>query len=1219
MRNKNILLSLSGFSILTVLALTLLWGSMVGATHEAAEKGALEVTPGAVSPDSTISTSDRQITIKLTDINLDNPIHIGTGPDGEAAQLGSTADGEQLLIPGGQGFGLMRLKLGTIFNPISAVGGAPIVDRNHDGKVDQNDIEIVKTDLNGDGSDDISVTAIFANDPDRGIVDFNVLDDRVAGSTFTVRYATSSKELTRGPKVFTQTLDFPTAKLITDESFTVTLTNELATGDIAVATGDVATGGSTTSTGVTSATFTATALGASGDAFTVTYIGNQSIATVDTVVSGQTFTGALSTTHGGAADGSGIEVIAGNANATAYTVGTNEATFTATAALTPGDTITAQYLGTDALTVPPTGLHLAEPFTLDLKREWLPLGDTNADKKVNTGDITVAIVGVSATNTPLVTSIGTTDTLAQPATGDVAGTTISLVHTGSDLAIGKKLSVTYRGLVDLVTVKGANNKEIPVRLRETKPNSGIFQATIFAVDGTAGDADSENKNFDPASTATADRPHIAVVDGGSVVVTYKDQDPSTHVDTVRVQVEKEPPTFSNTAPDDKAVTNLLTSVLTTEVTDLIAGVNASTQLAAGLPESVDLVLFVDAVPTAIKTADISVTETVAGSGVWKLSYNISKIPKIKDAIDNASEITSEINWVYFAKDKAGNGTGSGVRLLKVINIKPVLVEAFAGDNWDPTKAKGSRLRSSLTGGSDDPASIRVVFNQPMDAASFSASDFQVEGVTVIDVLGPFSEEPESVFLIVSPPLTPNATPNITLVGSVSDTGGNSLSTGDAPAKDAIAPTLDITILDNFTKGDISLSVRSNEAIVQSLPPRTITKCTVSDKICTGNPGTFTTSSKIVGPTEWSFDLKGLDVGRYVIVVNVQDQSSEGVVKTSGETDSTATGAHVFEIDAAVPGPTAGGAGSTTGDLNTTPSVLDDPATAGVDDNDLVLKDTMFVTIRWLTEAREYVGDSHGKVTLSKLELDGTDIKNLSTSPDGKAWTVAIPATQLGATEADQLGTHTLVFVGTDEGLNDSAEQTLKFEVVPRPKLKISIEPGVNLISVPAEPADGSLDAIIGASDDIDLVATYEPDNPLGPWLIAVRDSTTGLFAGPQSTLTSIDSKHAYFVRAGSFVTLSIEIPTAAVFGVFPPTIPVRAGWNLVPVSDITGLGAGALIPPKTYFAGADVTRVFTFTKNAWVSIDPTSAGTAALVPGPDDLIVGKGYWVWAEKAGTIIP
>ena len=922
------------------------------------------------------------------------------------------------------GFGLSA-------NPIGPGGGSPIVDRNHDGKVDKNDIEIVNADLNGDAFNDLSVTGIFG-DPERGNVQFQIEQFGLGGRGFFVRYATSAKELTRGPKVFTESLGFPTNTVITGEGFTVALTNELATGDITVTAGTVKTGGSTTTAGKTNARFEATGALAQGDAFSVAYIGNQVIATAGTVAQGGTFKAVLATTLGDTNGASGItfadiSVIAGNATATGFSGVT--ATFTATAALAPGEKITAQYLGTDALTLPPTGLHFGEVFTLDLKREWLPLQDTNGDKKVTTADITVAVVGVSAANTPFVTSIGVVGVLASPASGDVAGNTITLQHTGDDLAIGKRLSVTYKGLVDLVTVKGANNREIPLRLRETRPNSGVFEATIFAVDGSAGDPDSPNKNFDPTATSTADRPHIAVVDGGSIVVTYKDQLPSTHVETARVQVEKEPPTFSNTAPEDKAVTNNLTTVLSTEVTDTIAGVNPSTELVFGLPESINLVLTVDLVPTAIRTADITVTEAVAGSGVFKLEYNISKIPKLRNVIDNASEISSEIHWEYFAKDKAGNGTGSGVQLLKVINIKPVLVEAFAGDNWDPTKSKGERLRSALTGGKDDRTSSRVVFNQPMDPSSFQTGDFQVEAVAVVDVLGPFSEMPRSVFLSVDPPLDPAATPIVTIVGSVLDTAGNVLSTGSTIAKDAMAPGLIVTFLSNYTSGDITFTVSSDEAIVQSLPPRAVTKCFPFVTACTGDPGTFTAISKILGPTEWSFDLKGLGVGRYVVLLTVTDQSSQSIVGRAGSTDSTAAGALVFEIDKAVPAPTAGGVGSVTGDLNTTPSVLDDPATASVDENALILRDTMFVTIRWLTEAREYFGDSHGKVTLTKLELDGQDIKNLSTSLDGKKWTIAIPSSQLSASGVDQLGSHTLVFVGADELGNTSAEQTLNFTVV----------------------------------------------------------------------------------------------------------------------------------------------------------------------------------------------
>ena len=1009
MTNKRILLTLGGAGMLAALVLVLMWGAMVGATHEAAEKGTLEVSLGAVSPGPNISTADRRITIKLTDINLDNPVLVGRGPNGEKEQIG-TADGEQLHVPFGQSIGSFILQLSA--NPIGPGGGSPIVDRNHDGKIDKNDIEIVNADLDGDAFNDLSVTGIFG-DPERGNVQFQIQQAGLGGRAFFVRYATSAKELTRGPKVFTQTLDFPTNTVVTGERFTVALTNELATGDIFVTAGAVKTGGSTTSAGVTHATFEATGALASGDAFSADYIGDDLLTLLpDFVVPGGMFSMPLSltlldTNGNSAVSVADITVEPGFVGLSSYNAATNTATFVALAFVNRGYQFTLRYLGREVLTVPPTGLHIGEVFTLDLKREWLPLQDTNGDGRITTADITVAIVGVSATNTPLVTSIGTTDSLAlgHEATGDVAGTTITLLHTGDDLAIGKRLKVTYKGLFDLVTVKGANmGDEIPVRLREAKPNSGMFQATIFAIQGPGDNA--PNKNFDPTAPATADRPHIIVLDGGSIVVTYKDQLPSTHVETVRVQVEKEPPTFSNTAPDDKAVTNNLTTVLSTEVSDLIAGVNPSTELGRfGLPESIDLRLTVDAVPTAIKTADITVTETVAGSGVFKLGYNISKIARIKDAIDNASEITSEIHWEYFARDKAGNGTGSGVRLLKVINIGPVLVEAFAGDNWDPTQPKGARLRSALTGGEDDRTSIRVVFNQPMDPASFQPGDFQVEDVTVTDVLGPFAELPQSVFLIVDPPLLPDATPKVDIVGSVSDTAGNALSTGSTPAKDAMAPRLTVTLVSNYTSGDITFTVQTDEAIVQSLPPRTVTKC-VSEKVCTGDPGVFTTFSKIVSATEWSFDLKGLNVGRYVIVVHVTDQSTEAVSKTFGKTDSTANGALVFEIDSAVPAPL-----DATGDLNTTPA---DGATIGFT-NPLLLE------IRWSTEATEYVGDSHGRVTLTKAELDGASLLNLSSTQDGVRWTIAIPDITIGG--------HTLRFRGTDEGGNVSAEQTLNFTVV----------------------------------------------------------------------------------------------------------------------------------------------------------------------------------------------
>ena len=67
---------------------------------------------------------------------------------------------------------------------------------------------------------------------------------------------------------------------------------------------------------------------------------------------------------------------------------------------------------------------------------------------------------------------------------------------------------------------------------------------------------------------------LAVINGGSVVVTYRDQSPSRTIEA-RIKVESEVPSFSNTIPAKDTTTNDLNTVLSTEVVDRIAGVNPS--------------------------------------------------------------------------------------------------------------------------------------------------------------------------------------------------------------------------------------------------------------------------------------------------------------------------------------------------------------------------------------------------------------------------------------------------------------------------------------------------------------------------------------------------------------------------------------------------------------------------------------------------------------------
>ena len=95
---------------------------------------------------------------------------------------------------------------------------------------------------------------------------------------------------------------------------------------------------------------------------------------------------------------------------------------------------------------------------------------------------------------------------------------------------------------------------------------------------------------------------------------------------------------------------------------------------------------------------------------------------------------------------------------------------------------------------------------------------------------------------------------------------------------------------------------------------------------------------------------------------------------------------------------------------------------------------------------------------------------------------------MGATQADQLGSHSLVFNATDEAGNAlSKDAKLDFTVALRDLYELNLNPGINLVSLPSDPASTNINDVITSSDNINLVFTYNPADPRGPWLFASRN------------------------------------------------------------------------------------------------------------------------------------
>ena len=184
--------------------------------------------------------------------------------------------------------------------------------------------------------------------------------------------------------------------------------------------------------------------------------------------------------------------------------------------------------------------------------------------------------------------------------------------------------------------------------------------------------------------------------------------------------------------------------------------------------------------------------------------------------------------------------------------------------------------------------------------------------------------------------------------------------------------------------------------------------------------------------------------------------------------------------------------------------------------------------------------------------------------------------------------------------------------VSRDPVSIDLKPGWNLISLPFPPANPAINSVVNANHPADIVMAY--DNEKEAWLPSRRDADTRLFAGDVTVITA-DS--AYFIRTPSAQSLTLPRPPLAITAETPPplrVIYVGAGWNLVPFAS-NKFPPPDTIPAYEYFGtlGADGwLKALTFNpvEGTWESMGPQSGGEVQL---------GKGYWLYATKAGMIIP
>ena len=625
----------------------------------------------------------------------------------------------------------------------------------------------------------------------------------------------------------------------------------------------------------------------------------------------------------------------------------------------------------------------------------------------------------------------------------------------------------------------------------------------------------------------------------------------------------------------------------------------------------------------------------------------------------------------------------GTNLLTVDSKAPRLAGGVTGSATTGVAYKSSPPKGDARGITGKANSIKIEFaddgkdaddnaGSNIDAstvtpAAFTVGNNSVNSALVVD---------NDVYLTLSDNLGPDEQPSITIAsGQIKDKAGNAYG-GEriAKAKDGLGPNLSLSKSGDLSKDKVTVTVTTDEQLSQ-LPEVDLRRVGLSDGtlvdfgalVCqsvdeeAGSPLLLGVDIGDLGATEQcgalqepesetNTNLVGLVIadprapqggepsvsqtgalsytfsvtpstapgngGKFnVYVTGVDTQDSLNESKTGTNKGANNVGAFTFQLDSALNG---GG--------DPVVKVGEEEAVGGEGDVPTVEAiDNLIVTVDFAGEANEYPGDSYRTVDLTLAELtvsfkDGTTEKttfNLTTdvnSPDNVQFTLALLN--------PKVGNYSLKVKATDSAGNASgtAGHTSRWEVVSAKPVKIDLQPGWNMISLPFQPGNPAINSVIPSTHPADIVMTF--DGPTQTWLVSRRDAESGLFVGDIAVMTA---STAYFVRTTNFLALSILRPPIATNAAPPPQIPALAvvkGWNLIPiVSNASPLPDE--IPADEYFGtlanagNAGWLKAITFNTLArtWEDVTPgTPEGET-----PEMVKRGKGYWLYATGDGVIIP
>ncbi len=278
----------------------------------------------------------------------------------------------------------------------------------------------------------------------------------------------------------------------------------------------------------------------------------------------------------------------------------------------------------------------------------------------------------------------------------------------------------------------------------------------------------------------------------------------------------------------------------------------------------------------------------------------------------------------------------------------------------------------------------------------------------------------------------------------------------------------------------------------------------------------------------------------------------------------------------------------------------------------------FVKLTFGNEGKEYSldgfsgADSHKTVTVTEITLNGDDVM---------AHLNRVSSTEFSLVLRDlAVDSYEVVFTAEDDAGNELEDGEFDFKVNPREPYEIDVQPGWNLVSLPATPVDSGIADVLANNQYISPVLGYQE----GDWITAIREED-GTWRG---RLTEIVGGYGYWVHARTFESIETMLSEVDPAGILP-TVPVTAGWNLLGVLDIFQNDAGdppgeesangfaaANYEADNYFSSIDWKVAYTYdtTQSLWVKTVPEATSD-----GANEIKNGNGYWVWSPSPSTLVP